>query len=270
MRWLMVFNQVSWWPKRLAVAVEPASQDALVLGTTTGPAYTGMQALRVAEQKTGSRPRILGAPGLDTQAVTEGMIAVAKYLRGMVYAMCEATTRDAAITYAGLFGDRELMLFWPATSKGNADTIGCALGLPKLTQKVVDWRNGGMIAPLKSIVGLEALEMDFTNAGLIKTALKDFGASAYDAVVARFSGAYQEDGSGAVSTLVAICIGQYTEIDMGNAKVGEDTAHKGKLSLAYYQLVVDGVEWLLIDVMNNIFRVFGVDRYAEIRAATAD
>ena len=124
---------------RVGVAVEPASQDALVLGLTTGPAYTGMQALRVAEQKTGSKPRILGAPGLDTQAVTEGLIAVAKSVRGMVYAMCQATTRDAAITYAGGFGDREVMLFWPATSKGNADTIGCALGLRAYIDQTVGW-----------------------------------------------------------------------------------------------------------------------------------
>jgi uncharacterized protein len=142
--------------------------------------------------------------------------------------------------------------------------------LPKLTQKLIEWRNGGMIAPLQSVLGLEKLELDFTNAGLIKTAIKDFGAAAYDAVVARFSGAYQEDGSGAVSTLVASCVGQYIEIDMGNAKVGDDTAHKAKLSLAYYELVVDGVQWLEIDIMNNVFNVFGVDRYAEIRAATAD
>jgi P2 family phage contractile tail tube protein len=142
--------------------------------------------------------------------------------------------------------------------------------LPKLTQKVIDWRNGGMIAPLKSVVGLEALEVDFTNAGLVKTAIKDFGAAAYDGVIARFSGAYQEDGSGAVSTLVATCVGQYTEIDMGNAKVGDDTNHKAKLSLAYYQLDVDGVNWITIDIMNSIFLVFGVDRYAEIRAAVAD
>lgn len=142
--------------------------------------------------------------------------------------------------------------------------------LPKLTQKVLEYRNGGMIAPLQAIMGLEKMEVDFTNAGLVKTAIKDFGASAYDAVVARFSGSFQEDGSGGVSTLVATCIGQYIEIDMGNAKVGDDTAHKAKLSLVYYQLDVDGVNWITIDIMNSIFLVFGVDRWAEIRAGVAD
>lgn len=141
---------------RVAVAVEPASQDALVLGTSTGPAYTGMQALRVAEAKTGSRPRILGAPGLDTQAVTEGMIAVAKSLRGFVYAMCDAETREAAITYAGGFGDRELMLFWPATSKGKADTIGCALGLRAYIDQTIGWHKTISNVVITGVTGMAA------------------------------------------------------------------------------------------------------------------
>lgn len=120
---------------RVAVAADGASQDDLVLGLNSGPLYTGMQALRVATQQ----PRIFGAPGLDTQAVTEGLIAVAKSLRGMAYAMCDAATRDTAITYAGNFGDKELMLFWPPTSKGKADTIGCALGLRAYIDQTVGW-----------------------------------------------------------------------------------------------------------------------------------
>lgn len=142
--------------------------------------------------------------------------------------------------------------------------------LPKLTHKLIEFRNGGMLAPLQATVGLEKLELDFTMGGLIKTALRDFGAAAYDAVVARFSGSYQEDGFGAVSTVEVTVMGQYTEIDMGNAKVGDDTAHKGKMALTYYQLDVDGVNWITIDVMNGVFIVFGVDRYAEIRAGVAD
>jgi len=142
--------------------------------------------------------------------------------------------------------------------------------LPKLAHKLIEYRNAGMLAPLQSTIGLEKLELDFTNAGLVKSALRDFGAAAYDEVVARFSGAYQEDGSGAVSTVEVTVIGQYIEIDMGNAKVGDDTAHKAKLSCVYYQLDVDGENWITIDVMGNVFIVFGVDRNAEIRAAVAD
>jgi phage tail sheath protein FI len=142
---------------RVAVAAAPESQDALVLGNGAGAAaYTGMQALLLAEAKTGSRPRILGAPGLDTQAVTEGLITVAKSLRGFVYAMCEAETRDAAITYAGLFGDRELMLFWPATSKGKADTIGCALGLRAYIDQTVGWHKTISNVVIGGVTGIGA------------------------------------------------------------------------------------------------------------------
>ncbi|RSU73160.1 phage tail protein [Sphingomonas sp. S-NIH.Pt3_0716] len=122
------------------VAVDAVDQNGKVLGTTAGSAYTGMQALLTAEAKTGVRPRILGAPGLDTEAVTNGLVSIAKRLRGFVYAMAEGDDRDEAVAYANEFGDRELMLFWPATSAGNADTIGRALGMRAWIDQTQGWQ----------------------------------------------------------------------------------------------------------------------------------
>lgn len=142
--------------------------------------------------------------------------------------------------------------------------------VPKLTLKLNEFRNGGMIGALQADMGLEKIELDFTMGGLLQTVMPDFGAAAYDAVTARFSGAYQEDGYGSVRAVEITVMGKYTEIDMGNAKVGDDTQHKAKISCNYYQLDVDGVNWITIDIMAGVFEVFGVDRMAEIRAAVAD
>jgi P2 family phage contractile tail tube protein len=62
-------------------------------------------------------------------------------------------------------------------------------------------------------------------------------------------------------------MGRYTEIDFGNAKSGDNTTHKYKLACSYYRLIVDGVDWIEIDLINMIFTVMGIDRYADIRAA---
>lgn len=157
------------------VGVDAQNQDAKVLGTTSGPAYTGMQALLMAEAKTGSRPRILGAPGLDTQEVTNGLIAVAKRLRGFVYAMAEGDTRDEAIAYRDEFGARELMLIWPATSGGNADTIGCALGLRAYIDQTVGWHKTLSNVVITGVTGIAkdvswAMDDDTTDAALLNAA----------------------------------------------------------------------------------------------------
>ncbi|WJS97850.1 phage tail sheath subtilisin-like domain-containing protein [Novosphingobium humi] len=157
------------------VGVDAQNQDALVLGTQSGPAYTGVQALLMAEAKTGSRPRILGAPGLDSEAVTNGLVAVAKRLRGFVYAMAQGETRDEAIAYREGFGARELMLFWPATSGGKADTIGRALGLRAYIDQTVGWHKTISNVVITGVTGIGAdvswaMDDDTTDAALLNEA----------------------------------------------------------------------------------------------------
>jgi phage tail sheath protein FI len=90
-----------------------ADQTTKVIGDMTGALKTGMQALLAAEGQLGVRPRILGAPGLDTQAVTTALIVVAKKLRGFVYATAHGETIAEAMTYRASFAAREVMLLYP-------------------------------------------------------------------------------------------------------------------------------------------------------------
>jgi Phage tail sheath protein FI len=112
-----------------------ADQTAKVIGGDTAGTKTGMQALLAAEGQLGVRPRILGAPGLDTQAVTAALIVVAKKLRGFVYAAAIGNTIAEAIAYRANFAARELLLLYPdflafdAVAAATATSYGVARAL---------------------------------------------------------------------------------------------------------------------------------------------
>ena len=139
--------------------------------------------------------------------------------------------------------------------------------LPKIMLKMDDFRGGGMLGPVEIDMGLDKIELGVTMAGLIAGVFASFGAPATDAALTRFAGAYQNDQTGQVQAVEIACLGRWKEIDWGNAKAGDNTQHKYKLTCTYYSLSVDGVPWMEIDLINAIFVVFGQDRYADIRAA---
>lgn len=139
--------------------------------------------------------------------------------------------------------------------------------VPKLTMKMEDWRGGGMIGPVQIDQGLDKINLEFKLGGVLAGPFRQFGASGHAAMLNRFAGAYQDDDSGAVQAVEVVTRGRISEIDPGNAKPGDDTEHTFKVACSYYKLVVDGVEWIEIDVVSGIFIVFGTDRYAEIRDA---
>lgn len=162
---------------------------------------------------------------------------------------------------------RDMGLFLDGNSyKGEASEVT----LPKLTLKLDEWRGGGMLGPVMIDNGLDKLEAEFKVGGLIDGALRAFGSTSHDAALVRFVGAYQEQNTGAVQTAEVVFMGRYSEIDFGGAKTAGETEHTYKMACSYYQLDVDGQNWLTIDLVNGVFSVFGIDRYAEIRAAIGD
>jgi P2 family phage contractile tail tube protein len=83
----------------------------------------------------------------------------------------------------------------------------------------------------------------------------------------RFLGAYQSDDDGAVTAVEVVVRGRHQEIDMGNAKPGENTEHTIKTIPTYYKLTINGRVAIEIDILNMILMVNGVDRNAQLRAA---
>ncbi|MDT8758248.1 phage tail sheath subtilisin-like domain-containing protein [Sphingomonas psychrotolerans] len=143
---------------RVAVATGDAddpTQDELVVGSTAGNVYTGAQALLAAESVVGVRPRIIGAPGLDTQAVTTALVTIAKKLRGRVYARAIGADAAAVLLYREQFSARELTLIWPDTSATFAgDVIARALGLRARIDEEQGWHKTLSNVAMDGVTGL--------------------------------------------------------------------------------------------------------------------
>ncbi len=138
---------------------------------------------------------------------------------------------------------------------------------PKIVIAMEEWRGGGMLGPVMIDNGLEAMVAEWTNGGMVRQTLRQFGISRVDGVLLRLVGAYQADDGSGVDTVEIVMRGRHQEIDMGNVKAGGETQHKQKFPLAYYKLSINGRVEIEIDLLNSVFIVDGVDRYAEIRSA---
>ncbi|MFZ5705725.1 MAG: phage tail sheath subtilisin-like domain-containing protein [Pseudomonadota bacterium] len=116
----------------------------------------GVDRLLAAESQLGYRPRILGAPGLDSQAVAERLASVAARLRGFTYTSCGAADTVAeAVTYRAEFSAREQMLIYPGTSKGAADAIARAMGLRAKIDRETGWHKTLSNVPIAGVTGLQ-------------------------------------------------------------------------------------------------------------------
>ena len=164
-----------------AIAADLTSK---VIGTVTDGVYTGAQALLAAQAQLGVRPRILGAPGLDNQAVTTALVAIAQKLRAMVYASAwDCASVSDAIDYRDEFGARELMLIWPdfvawntATSASEpAAAVARALGLRAKIDEEVGWHKTLSNIAVNGVTGMSKdvfwdLQDPSTDAGLLNAA----------------------------------------------------------------------------------------------------
>lgn len=141
------------------------------------------------------------------------------------------------------------------------------IGLPKLSRKMEAFQGGGMVAPADIDLGLEKLEIDLTCGGFVSELIKQFGLGKASGALLRFAGAYQRDDTGDVQAVEIVTRGRYSEIDFGNAKVGDKSMTKAKISLTYYKLTVDGVVLVEIDVLGHLCTINGVDLLAAQRKA---
>ncbi|MDD2170678.1 phage tail sheath protein [Glaesserella parasuis] len=137
---------------------------ANVIGTVTDQGeYTGLKALLVANTVYGFKPRILGVPELDNQAVATELASICKKLRAFGYISSNgAKTRDAAIQYARNFGQRELMMihgdfvsFDTATKSYKPNSaVARALGLRALLDKTVGWHKNLSNVVIDGVTGV--------------------------------------------------------------------------------------------------------------------
>lgn len=140
---------------RVAIGVDAAATETNCIGASAGGAYSGMQAFLAAQAQLGVRPRIFGAPGLDTENVTTAFAIVARKLRGMVYAMAVGADVAAAVLYRANFGAREVMLLWPGFKSDYAgDTVARAMGLRARIDREVGWHKTLSNVAVDGVTGL--------------------------------------------------------------------------------------------------------------------
>lgn len=161
---------------RVQAGADAAATTTNVIGGMVDGHYTGLQALLAAEAQVGVRPRIIGAPGLDTQAVVVAMIPILKSLRGFGYAACRGiTTVGAAIAYREEFSARELMLIWPDATDWDGQAIATALGLRAMIDEQTGWHKSLSNVAIAGVTGLSKdVHFDIrdpsTDAGLLNQA----------------------------------------------------------------------------------------------------
>ncbi|MGH8077878.1 MAG: phage major tail tube protein [Lysobacter sp.] len=139
--------------------------------------------------------------------------------------------------------------------------------LPTLTRSMEDYRGGGMSGAVKTDNGNEPIEIESKFGGLMRSVLRQYGATRHDAVQLRFAGAYQRDDTGSVDAVEIVVRGRHSEIDAGTAKAGDDTEFTVKTACSYYKLTINGTTELEFDFVNMVEMVGGVDRLAQQRRA---
>jgi P2 family phage contractile tail tube protein len=139
--------------------------------------------------------------------------------------------------------------------------------LPKLSRKMEAYKAGGMSGPVDVDFGNEGITLEWSAGGIILGALLQYGARRHNGTQLRFAGAYENDDDGTVSAVEVIVRGRHKEIDMGEAKSGEDTTQKYTTTCSYYKLVIDNQTIYEFDFINGVENIGGEDRNADIRRA---
>lgn len=175
-------------------AAKAADQTSKVVGDYVGGKRTGIQALLDAESELGVKPRILGAPGLDTKPVAEALTAVGEKLRAMAYVYADgAEDVSTALEYANGFGKRETMVIWPnftrwdttANAVKEVPAVAYAMGLRAAIDQAQGWHKSLSNVPVNGPTGisksvffdLQSPESDATllNDGKVTTLIRKQG-----------------------------------------------------------------------------------------------
>lgn len=136
--------------------------------------------------------------------------------------------------------------------------------LPKLTRKVETFTLGS--GDIELDMGQEPIVIEHTYMGMCPPEiLNGYGAPGLGREMVRWVGGYQNQDDGTNQAHEIVAVGSHKEIDPGDQKTGEKTETKVQTTCTYFKLSVNGQVRMEIDLLDQIFLVNGVDRYAELR-----
>ncbi|PWC12643.1 phage tail sheath protein [Brenneria corticis] len=176
-------------PVTVVVRVAEGKDEAETISNVIGGSdengkYTGMKALLDAQTVTGVKPRILGAPGLDSLPVATALASVCQSLRAFGYVSAwGCKTLSDAINYRDNFSQRELMVIWPdfiawdttANASATAYATARALGLRAKIDQETGWHKTLSNVGVNGVTGISAsvywdLQAPGTDADLLNQA----------------------------------------------------------------------------------------------------
>lgn len=111
---------------------------------------------RTAEAQLGVKPRILGAPGHDSQAVAVELALTGAKLRARAYARTIGATVAEVLAYRAAFNGRELMLIHgDFTSAGVVvNAVATAMGLRAKIDQTLGWNRTISNVPVSGVTGI--------------------------------------------------------------------------------------------------------------------
>lgn len=139
--------------------------------------------------------------------------------------------------------------------------------LPELGRNMEEYRGGGMDGVVELDMGQTLIVFAWTAAGMIADLFNDFGTPIHDASLLRFTGAYESDETGEVTSVEVVVRGRHKTISMGDVESGGQNQIEVTTTCSYYKLSVAGEEIIELDIPGMVFRVRGQDRLAERRRA---
>lgn len=150
---------------RVAEGADAAATETNIIGTTQADGTrTGMQALLGAESLLGVRPRILGIPGYDTQAVATALVTVAQKLRAFAYCAAVGDTVAEVVLYRDNFAAREMMLIWPEFTDFVGSAVARALGLRARIDEETGWHKTLSNTAVNGVTGIaKAVSFDMVS-----------------------------------------------------------------------------------------------------------
>lgn len=138
---------------------------------------------------------------------------------------------------------------------------------PNLKVMVEQFRGAGMDAPMPIDMGMEALEASWTTSGIERGMYTAFGIMIGLPTTIMVRGGASNTVTGLAKGVTHILGGKITEISPGPWKPGERAPLQVKMALTFYSLehTIPGVPAVLIDVLNGIRAIDGVDQLLQLR-----
>lgn len=139
---------------------------------------------------------------------------------------------------------------------------------PEVSAQMTDYNSLGMVGTAQFFNGFEAMEAsikwNFPSNDVMRACADP--QQAVDLMVRSSKAEYDSAGVSTEAPIVIFMRGFPKKTAVGGFKKGEDTSPETTFGINYYKLEVDGEEIVELDVLNNIYKVDGIDVLSARRA----